>query len=156
MIVVNFVKVDSRAETPRHGSSQAAGYDIAVVLDECPDYAWTEEYETLAPYETRMFRTGLAIELPPGYFGDLTGRSSLYKKGLSVKRGVIDSDFRGEMKVVVRNDSSHWVRIYNGEYLAQLIVKKHETIQWNEVTKLHETERNEGGFGSTDGKEITI
>ena len=147
-MVIKFKKTDSRAEMPTRGSREAAGYDIGVVLDEAPDLL-CEGYEMLAPYETRKFRSGLAMELPVGYYARIEGRSHIVSKGLNVIHGVIDSDYRGEVKIVIHNISSHWVRIYDGEKLAQVIIQKHEVVNWQESETLAESERGTGGFGST-------
>lgn len=147
-MVVKFKKMDSRAEMPTRGSREAAGYDMAVVLDEAPEMPF-DDYEMLAPFETRKFRSGIAIELPPGYYARIEGRSHLVSKGLNVIHGIIDSDYRGEIKIVIQNASSHWEKIHDGEKLAQIIVQKHETIEWEEAETLAESERGTGGFGST-------
>lgn len=152
---VQFKKTDSRAQTPRHGSRGAAGYDIGVLIDTAPEFL-DDGYEMIAPMETKFFRSGLAIELPPDHFATLHARSSTLKKGLTVETSILDCDFRGEITIPVHNKSSNWVRIYDGEMLAQLVVSEYRTVIWEEVKELHDTERGEGGFGSTDGKTITI
>ena len=156
-INVKYKKTDPRALEPRHGTKGSAGYDIGIVLDEPPEgYSWNEYYEVLAPMEMRLFRSGLAVELPPDHYATLHTRSSTLQKGLLIPATVVDCDFRGEIKIPVINVSSHLVKIWNGERLAQLVVGEYRTIVLEEAEQLHETERNEGGFGSTDGKEITI
>ena len=158
-INVKFKKTDPRALEPRHGTKGSAGYDIGIVLDEPPEgYPWDMDCEYLAPMEMRLFRSGLAVELPPDHYATLHTRSSTLKKGLLIPATVVDCDFVGEIKIPVINISSHWVKIWNGERLAQLVVSEYRTIVWEETDQLHDTERGCGAFGSTDkhGKEITI
>ena len=107
---------------------------------------------TLAPMERRLIPTGLYIELPYGYEGQVRPRA-----GLSVKRGLtcvnavgtIDSDYRGELRVPMINLSAEPQEIAPGERVAQLVLAKHGVIAWEEVDALSDSERGGGGFGST-------
>ena len=134
---------------PRHGSREAAGYDIPIRIDYDP-LMLDECYEMIAPNSIKIFRTGLFVQLPVGTFGDIRTRSSAIKKGLIIHASVVDSDYRSEIHVPVYNASDRWVKVYDGECLAQIVVQRHETVQWHKVDKLHETERGSGSFGSTD------
>ena len=106
----------------------------------------------LAPMRRELVPTGLYIQLPIGYEGQIRPRSGLaLQKGLSVPNapGTIDSDYRGEIKVLLINLSDKPVVIKHGERIAQLVVARYERVEWQEVTKLDDTDRGAGGFGST-------
>ena len=136
-------KVRANAMLPTYGSQQAAGADL---------YACLDEDVTIAPGQTFMIPTGLSMELPVGYAGFIYARSSLgTKRGLAPanKVGVVDSDYRGEVMVALHNHSSIVQEIEPNERIAQLVVAKYERVEWDEVATLDETERGEGGFGST-------
>lgn len=99
-----------------------------------------------------LIPTGLFIALPKGYEAQIRPRSGLaLKHGLTVLNspGTIDADYRGEVGIVLVNTSNHPVRIKDGERIAQMIIAKHETIEWEAVEELPSTERGEGGFGHT-------
>lgn len=131
------------AKTPERGSDFAAGYDL---------YAAISEPYDIAPHSTVKVPTGISIELPIETFGGIFARSGLAtKKGLAPanKVGVIDSDYRGEVIVALHNDTDEIQSIEPGERVAQLIVIPFYPIVFEEVDKLEETERGEGGFGST-------
>lgn len=106
----------------------------------------------LKPLERTIIKTGLYIELPIGFEAQVRPRSGLAAKhGLTVLNspGTIDADYRGEIGVILVNLSAVEFKIENGERIAQLVIAKHEHIQWLEVQDLNKTSRNEGGFGST-------
>ena len=109
----------------------------------------------LKPLQRALIPTGLYIELPDGYEAQVRPRSGLaLKKGVTVLNspGTIDSDYRGEIKVIMINLSNETTIINTGERIAQLIVAKYEKVQFKEVDELNETERGEGGFGHTGVK----
>ena len=111
-----------------------------------------EEPITLGPLERAMVPTGLYIALPDGTEAQVRPRSGLAAKhGISVLNspGTIDADYRGEIKVILVNLSNEPFVINPGERIAQLVVAKYEKVEWDEVEVLDETERGEGGFGST-------
>ena len=111
-----------------------------------------EEPITLGPLERAMVPTGLYIALPDGTEAQVRPRSGLAAKhGISVLNspGTIDADYRGEIKVILVNLSNEPFVINPGERIAQLVVAKYEKVEWDEVEGLDETERGEGGFGST-------
>tara|TARA_B100001059_G_scaffold203274_1_gene211789 strand:+ start:414 stop:845 length:432 start_codon:yes stop_codon:yes gene_type:complete len=106
----------------------------------------------LKPLERIIIKTGLYIELPIGFEAQVRPRSGLAAKhGLTVLNspGTIDADFRGEIGVILVNLSAVEFKIEDGERIAQLVIAKHEHIQWLEVQNLNKTSRGEGGFGST-------
>lgn len=100
----------------------------------------------------RLVKTGVFIELPVGYEAQVRPRSGIaYRKGISVLNapGTIDADYRGEIGVILINTSNIPVLIEKGDRIAQLVVAKHEVVQWEDVETLEESERGTGGFGST-------
>lgn len=146
MIQVRFNKINALAQIPQYMSEGAAG---------CDAYACLEEPITLNPGDRVAVSTGLAIEIPPGYEVQVRPRSGLaIKKGVTVVNapGTIDSDYRGEVKVLLVNLDKNPVTIEHGERVAQFVVAKVEQIQWvpiSEEEALSETARGVGGFGST-------
>ncbi|MEQ8323662.1 MAG: dUTP diphosphatase [Vicingaceae bacterium] len=136
----------SRHELPQYESDLAAGLDLRACVDDTM---------TLNPLERALVKTGLFIELPPGFEAQIRPRSGLsLKKGLSVLNspGTIDADYRGEIGVILVNLSNDVVTIEDGERIAQMVVSRHEQITWVESHELEKTERGAGGFGSTGGK----
>ena len=131
------------AQIPTYGTEFSAGADL---------YACLEETITIAPGETAKIPTGLAMELPTGTAGLVFARSSLgTKKGLAPanKVGVIDSDYRGEVLVVLHNHSRETRQIAPGERVAQLLIVPVFTPGFVEAQELSDTHRGAGGFGST-------
>ena len=140
---INIVRLTDSAKLPNRGSALAAGYDLFADV--------TEEVKVL-PHETKMIGTGLAMEIPEGYFGGIFARSGLSaKEGLRPANcvGVVDSDYRGEIKVAVHNDGEVERVITPSEKIAQLVVVPFLSVSFNEVSELTDTARGEGGFGST-------
>ena len=140
---INIKKLNENAIIPTRGSSQAAGYDL---------YACTSTPIVIAPHQTVKIGTGLAFELPDGYFGAIFARSGLAtKNGLRPSNGVgvCDSDYRAEYIVALHNDTNEPQIINPMERIAQLVVMSYLPIEFNEVDELSETERGAGGFGST-------
>ena len=140
---VNLKKLDPRAKIPTYGSEYSAGADL---------YACMDAPQTLAPGETFLVHTGIAVEIPEGYVGLIYARSGLAtKRGLAPanKVGVIDSDYRGELMVSLYNQSGAPQTIEHGERIAQLVIAPFLKAEYHEVGELSETVRGEGGFGST-------
>ena len=140
---INFKKLDKRAKTPTYGSPYAAGADL---------YAVTDGEVSVMPGETKFIGTGIAVELPLGTVGLVYARSGLAcKRGLAPanKVGVIDCDYRGEIKVALHNQSSKPQSLDCGERIAQLVVTPFITAEYEEADELSDTVRGEGGFGST-------
>ena len=133
----------SKHEIPTYETKGSAGVDLRANL---------EESIILKPLDRVIVKTGLFIALPVGFEAQVRPRSGLAaKKGITVLNapGTIDSDYRGEIGVILVNLSKEEFHIKDGERIAQLVIAKHERITWTEVEKLSETERNTGGFGST-------
>lgn len=131
---------------PHYSTDQSAGMDLR---------AWLKEPVTLQPMERTLISTGIYIELPPGYECQIRPRSGLaLKRGLTVLNspGTIDSDYRGEVCVILANLSNEPQTIENGERVCQMVVAKHSTVQWQLVDALGDTERGAGGFGHTGTK----
>ena len=143
---VNIKILDPQAKLPAYGSEKSAGADL---------YACLEKPADIAPGETYLIHTGIALEIPEGYAGLIFARSGLSaKKGLapSNKVGVIDPDYRGEIMVSLFNHSKKIQTIEPGERIAQLVISPFIQAAWNIVDELEETERGAGGFGSTGTK----
>ncbi|MBQ0127911.1 MAG: dUTP diphosphatase [Bacteroidales bacterium] len=139
------VKVINRSGNalPEYATALAAGLDVR---------ANNPEPIVLKPLERTMVPTGLFIEIPAGYEVQVRPRSGLAaKKGITVLNapGTIDADYRGEVCVILVNLSSDDFVIEKGERIAQLVLAKHERIDWESVNELASSERGEGGFGST-------
>jgi dUTP pyrophosphatase len=133
----------SQHALPNYETIASAGMDLRANL---------ESPIVLKTLERAIVKTGLFIELPIGYEAQVRPRSGLAaKKGITVLNspGTVDADYRGEIGVILVNLSTEEFVIENGERIAQLIIAKHERAEWTEVTKLSETSRGEGGFGST-------
>ena len=129
---------------PKYETSQSAGLDLRAFLPDGP--------VTLKPLQRGLVKTGLFMELPAGYEAQVRPRSGLaLKKGVTVLNspGTIDSDYRGEICVILINLSSEDFIINDGERIAQMVIARHETAEFIEVEVLSETERGEGGYGHT-------
>jgi dUTP pyrophosphatase len=111
-----------------------------------------EETVQLKPMERKLIPTGLYIELPVSFEAQIRPRSGLaFKHGIGIVNspGTIDADYRGEIKVLLINFSTEVFEINNGDRIAQMVVARHERVNWDEVEVLNETSRGEGGFGHT-------
>lgn len=131
---------------PAYATSQSAGMDLRANI---------ESPITLHPMERTLVPTGIRIELPEGYEAQVRPRSGLaLKHGITVLNtpGTIDSDYRGELKVLLVNLSNDDFVVNAGERVAQMVIVRHETATWEEVEVLDETERGEGGYGHTGVK----
>ena len=140
---VNVKKLSDTATMPTRGSLAAAGYDL---------YANVSEDTRIAPHTTEKIGTGLAMEIPDGYFGGIYARSGIAtKEGLRPANcvGVVDSDYRGEIIVAVHNDSDTPRIITPAERIAQIIIQPYLSVEFEEADELAESERGAGGFGST-------
>jgi len=128
---------------PNYETMASAGMDLR---------AYITQPITLKPSERTIVKTGLFIALPIGFEAQVRPRSGLAaKKGITVLNspGTVDADYRGEIGVILVNLSNDDFVIKDGERIAQLVIAKHERVQWKEVEVLNETERGSGGFGST-------
>ncbi|MBK9458714.1 MAG: dUTP diphosphatase [Sphingobacteriales bacterium] len=128
---------------PHYATIGSAGMDV---------YAFLEQPIEIAPFERVLVPTGLYIELPLGYEAQLRARSGIaLKKGLILPNApaTIDSDYRGEIKVILANISNQTQTVVSGERIAQMIVARHELVTWQVGDELSSTTRDSGGFGST-------
>ncbi|MFH0761465.1 MAG: dUTP diphosphatase [Bacteroidota bacterium] len=136
----------SRHDLPSYSTEFSAGMDIRANLD-AP--------VTLKPLERKLIPTGLFIELPKGFEAQIRPRSGMaLKRGVSVLNtpGTIDADYRGEVGIILINLSGEDAVIEDGERICQMIIARHETVQWDVVESLKESERGAGGFGHTGHK----
>ncbi len=143
MEIIRVKKLKEGALLPTYGSNEAAGADL---------YACLEEPVTIQPGEAAWIPTGIALEVPKGCAGLIYARSSLgVKRGLAPanKVGVVDSDYRGEICVVLLNHGKVPQTIENGERVAQFVITPVLTPAYEEVSELTDTCRGVGGFGST-------
>lgn len=141
--MVNVKKLRDDAIIPTQGSKYAAGYDL---------YAAIDAPITIKSEETIKIRTGLAFELPEGFFAGIFARSGLAtKQGLRPANcvGVVDCDYRGEVIVAIHNDSNRNTVIAPGDRIAQMILLPYQSMEFTEVNDLNETDRGDGGFGSS-------
>lgn len=143
---VGLKKLNEKAVIPAYGSEYAAGADL---------YACIDSEITVKPHETVIIPTGIAIELPLGYAGLIYARSGLAtKKGLAPanKVGVVDCDYRGEIKVALHNHSGTEQTVSPAERVAQMVITPYITAEFVLKDELSDTVRGAGGFGSTGSK----
>lgn len=143
MVPVRIKKLDPRAVMPRYMTEQAAGMDLCAVLD-----------QPLRMYQNDrcLIRTGLAIQLPPGFEAQIRPRSGLaLKHGITVLNapGTIDADYTGEIGVLLINHNCYQYDIQPGERIAQMVLAKVSVANLVEVEELNDTDRGAGGFGHT-------
>lgn len=142
------IKIVNKSQwpSPAYATALSAGMDLKADIS---------EKITLKPLQRVMVPTGLFIALPEGYEAQVRPRSGLAAKhGITVLNtpGTIDADYRGEIKVILVNLSDESFDIEPGERIAQMVIAKHERVEWKEVDELDETQRGAGGFGSTGTK----
>jgi dUTP pyrophosphatase len=133
----------SKNSLPAYETAHAAGMDLR---------ADVETTVVLKPMERKLIPTGLYIELPEGFEAQIRPRSGLaFKHGIGIVNspGTIDADYRGEVKVLLINFSTENFEINTGDRIAQMVVAKHERVNWEQVEVLNETQRGEGGYGHT-------
>ena len=142
-MIVRFKKLNTNACEPIYGSEYSAGADLRACLEKNID---------IQPGEVRIVGTGLACEIPNNFFGMVCSRSGLAAKNSVVvlnAPGIIDSDYRGEIKLILINHSDTSFTIENGMRLAQLIIVPCEKALWYDSKELTSTHRDAGGLGST-------
>ena len=130
-------------QLPSYATDKAAGMDLSAALEEALE---------LGPGDRALIPTGLSIALPEGYEAQIRPRSGLaIRNGVTVLNtpGTIDADYRGEIKVILINHGKEPFTIERGMRIAQMVVEKYEKVSWDVVKTLDETQRGEGGFGST-------
>jgi dUTP pyrophosphatase len=137
--LMEVLRLSTYANIPTRGSDGAAGYDL-----------YSAEALTVYPGKRALISTGIAVKLPPGVYGRVAPRSGLaVKNGIQVGAGVVDADYRGEVKVLLFNHGDVEFNVHVRDRIAQLICEKYEAPEVTIVTSLDETNRGEGGFGST-------
>jgi dUTP pyrophosphatase len=144
----NGVKIVNKSKhpLPKYQTEGSAGMDLTANL---------EEPIILKPMERKLIPTGMFIALPIGFEAQIRPRSGMaFKRGLTVinSPGTIDSDYRGELMVAMINMNTEEQTIVDGDRVAQMVIAQYGVVKWDEVETLDETERGEGGFGSTDKK----
>jgi dUTP pyrophosphatase len=133
----------SKNNLPAYETLHAAGMDLRAEL---------EEQIVLKPMERKLIPTGLFIELPEGFEAQIRPRSGLaFKHGIGIVNspGTIDADYRGEIKVLLINYGEQPFEINTGDRVAQMVVARHEKVNWEQVDNLNETTRGAGGYGHT-------
>ena len=143
---IKIKKLTETAKLPERGSAYAAGYDLFADLKEAVE---------IAPKQTLMINTGVAMEIPEGYWGGIFARSGLStKEGLRPANcvGVVDADYRGPICVALHNDSEVVRTVVPGQKVAQMVVVPFLAVEFEEVAELSDTVRGVGGFGSTGRK----
>jgi dUTP pyrophosphatase len=136
--MIKFKRLSQDAKIPLRATAGAAGFDV-----------FSNGNYTIKPNVRCLLDTGIAMQLPVNYWGELKPRSGLAARhGLDVLAGVIDSDYTGEIKVSLINLGEHDVEIKKGDRIAQLIIQQYES-DWVEVSEFDDTDRGSGGFGST-------
>ena len=133
----------SNNQLPAYETASSAGMDLRAFVD---------ADVVLKPFERKLIPTGLYIELPDGYEAQIRPRSGLaIKSGITVLNspGTIDADYRGEIKVILINLSNDDFTIKSGDRICQMVIAKHEKVDFVEVEEINETERGAGGFGHT-------
>lgn len=141
-LTINVKRLDETLPLPDYQTVGSSGLDL---------YSSGDFF--LAPGDFKMIPTGIALEIPPGYEGEVRARSGLASKfgiGVLNSPGTIDSDYRGEIKVILFNLSKKDFEVKRGNRIAQLIISKVEKVNLREVKELKITKREDGGFGSTD------
>jgi dUTP pyrophosphatase len=140
---LRFKKLNPMAYKPIYGTDQAAGADLR--------YCGADNI-TVEPHTTKMLGTGIAVEIPDGYVGLVFARSGIAAKrdlAPANKVGVIDSDYRGEIKVAIHNHGAITQVVDPAERIAQLVIVPYIHCEYEEVNELDDTDRGNGGFGST-------
>ena len=133
----------SKNTLPAYETLHAAGMDLRADL---------ETTITLKPFERKLVPTGLHIELPEGFEAQIRPRSGLaFKHGIGIVNspGTVDADYRGEIKVLLINFSEDVFEIKTGDRIAQMVIARHEKVNWEQVEVLNETSRGMGGYGHT-------
>jgi dUTP pyrophosphatase len=144
-MIIEIVEMQAMRQRPTRGSGGAAGFDL---------YADKASSGTVKvpPFTRIVFDTGVRVAIPAGFAGFIWPRSGLaVKQGLQVLGGLIDSDYRGEIKVCLFNGTANVAAVDTSKSIAQIVFQRHETPVFRSVSELPSTDRGEGRFGSTDG-----
>ena len=136
---IKIKKINPVGKVPTRAKSSDAGYDLYSTVD-----------MPITPTARQLVPTGIAIEIPEGYYGRIAPRSGLaVRAGIDILAGVVDSGYRNEIKVVMINLGEGLVSVNKGDRIAQLIIEKCYDVEWEEVNELSDSDRGEGGFGSS-------
>ena len=136
---IKIKKINTDGRVPTRAKSSDAGYDLYSTVD-----------MPITPTARQLVPTGIAIEIPEGYYGRIAPRSGLaVRAGIDILAGVVDSGYRNEIKVVMINLGEGLVSVNKGDRIAQLIIEKCHDVEWEEVNELSDSDRGEGGFGSS-------
>ena len=137
---IQIKKLSDKAKIPTQGSKYAAGYDL-----------YAAEEVLVNTMGRKLVKTNISVSIPEGYYGRIAPRSGLaYKNGIDVLAGVIDSDYRGDIGVILLNtDHNLDFEVNVGDRIAQIIIEKCHSVNWETVETLDATVRSEGGFGSS-------
>lgn len=138
--IIRFKKLDKRVTPPIKATEFSVGWDLSLL-----------DHIRIIPREVKSVALGISVEIPEGFFGALLLRSSLGKRGLIIPNGmgVIDSDYRGEIGLLLSNITEEYIYLFEGERVAQLLILPYHPVTFLEVEKLSVTKRGSGGFGST-------
>ena len=137
--MLKFKKLSSKASAPTRGSKEAVGYDLCSAED-----------LTIKAMGKALISTDLSFSIPIGHYGRIAPRSGMsWKKHTDIGAGVIDPDYRGNVKVVLFNHSEKPIEVHSGDRIAQLILEKVSVLPLEEIKELNATQRGENGFGST-------
>lgn len=146
---IGYKKLHPESVVPKYGTPQAAGADLTCNMKLTTGNDLITEWP-LGPGESKLFKTGIAVEMRAGMWAEVRGRSGLaYKNGIAILGGVIDSDYRGDIGVILHNTSDETFMVKHGERIAQLIFTSYIPVSFIEKDELHDTDRGEKGFGST-------
>lgn len=139
-MIINFKKLDDNAKIPTRGSLESAGLDMYII-----------ENVDIQPWKSAIIRTGLSMALPKGYYAKIEPRSKLSAKyGAQISAGVVDSDYRGEIMIAIRNSSNKVLELQSGDKAAQMIIKRHYSdAEIVEVDELDTTSRGCEGINSS-------
>jgi len=137
------IKSNSNLPLPNYQTALAAGMDLLAAIEQPID---------ILPGERKLIGTGISIAMPSGYEAQIRSRSGIaFKHGVCVLNspGTVDADYRGEIKVLLINHGQEVFQIQSGDRIAQMVIAKHERVDWEPVVELDETDRGTGGYGST-------
>lgn len=136
---IKIKKITKQAKTPTKGSKDSAGYDLYSAVD-----------IIIQPQSWKLIKTNIALAIPEGFYGHIAPRSGLaLKSGIEIMGGIIDSDYRGDVGVILFNKNNKVFAVRNGDRIAQIIIQKHYTVDWLQTEVLEESLRAVKGFGST-------
>ena len=155
--ILKIKKLTENAILPKKGTPESAGFDLYAIADEIIPSRYSELGKSLKktrkpadiPINQKILKTNLSMMIQTGYEGHIRPRSGLAMKGISTMAGTIDSDYRGDVGVVLINHGDNDVLIKKGERMAQILFKKTESPEIVEVLELENTIRGSGGYGST-------